>query len=161
MDAEVPEREFDDSDIYGHDRGREALRPYLQRSTELAVVDTGLELGVKTVVVMSPTTYGIGTDLFNPTSIQILAYAWSALEHGRAVVVGEGQGVWDYVPVRDLANLYVHVVLFDILEKGGSGLLTGEKGIIFSENGRHLWMEVAQGVANECYEEGVVSVHTS
>jgi hypothetical protein len=88
--------EFDDAndDVYGYEQKREALDPYLQRTTELSVVDTGLELGVNTLVIMSPTIYGIGTGLFNTTSMQIPSYIMAALTHGRAVVIGEGKGVW-------------------------------------------------------------------
>lgn len=31
---------------------------------------------------------------------------------------------------------------------------SGKQGIIFSGNGRHTWLEISQGVANACYEEG-------
>jgi nucleoside-diphosphate-sugar epimerase len=154
----VPEREFDDAkdDIYGYEKEREALHPYLQRSTELGVVDTGLELGVKTLVIMSPTIYGIGSGLFNRTSIQLPSYVRSVLRHGHAVVVGNGKGVWDHVHVDDLVELY-EIAVLDVLEKGGKGLPTGKKGIIFSGNGRHTWMEVAQAVADACYEEGKIT----
>ncbi|CAJ2501889.1 Uu.00g047420.m01.CDS01 [Anthostomella pinea] len=150
-----PEREFDDArdDIYGYEKEREALRPYAQRTAELAVVDTGLDLGVKTLVIMSPTIYGIGTGLFNKTSVQVPAYILSVLDHGRSVVVEGGKGVWDHVHVEDLAELY-EVAVVDILDHGGASLPSGKKGIIFSGNGRHSWMEAAQGAADACYEEG-------
>lgn len=151
----VPNREFDDAkdDIYSYEREREALQSYHQRATELGVVDAGLELGVKTVVMMPPLIYGVGTGLFNKISIQIPTYIRCALEHGRAVVVEGGKGVADHVHVEDLAELYSIVVL-EVLESGGKALPTGKEGIIFSGNGRHSWMEVAQGLADACYEEG-------
>lgn len=150
-------REFDDvkDDTYSYEKQREALHPYAQRSTELGVIDMGLELGVKTLVIMSPTIYGIGTGLFNTTSMQLPAYIRSVLDHGRAVVVAEGKGVWDHVHVEDLAELY-QIAVVEMLEKGGKDLPTGKEGIIFSGNGRHSWMEVAQGVADACYEEGKI-----
>jgi hypothetical protein len=61
---------------------REAQNPYLQRTAELGIVDIGLELGVKTLVIMSPTIYGIGTGLFNKTSVQIPSYIAAVLDHG-------------------------------------------------------------------------------
>lgn len=151
----VPEREFHDEkdDIYGYERERDAVHPYAQRSAELGVVDTGLELGVKTLVIMSPAIYGIGTGLYNTISIQIPAWIRSVLQHGRAVVVGAGEGVWDHVHVEDLAELY-KIAVVNIVEHDGKDLPTGKKGIIFSGNGRHSWKEVAQSVANACYEEG-------
>ncbi|OCL09776.1 hypothetical protein AOQ84DRAFT_403640, partial [Glonium stellatum] len=69
---------------------------------------------------------------------------------------GGGGRVWDHVRVEDLAELY-RVLVVEVLEKGGAGLPTGKEGVIFSGNGRHSWMEVAQGVADACYEEGKIT----
>ncbi|GAB1317174.1 3beta-hydroxysteroid-dehydrogenase/ decarboxylase isoform 1 [Madurella fahalii] len=154
----VVRREFDDArdDVYALEKELERAGPYAQRETELGVVELGEELGVKTVVVMSPTIFGIGTGLFNRLSIQVPAYVKAALAYGRGVVVGDGEGVWDHVHVEDLAELYKLLVV-EILERGGEHLPTGRKGIIFSTNGRHTWMEVAQGVAEALCEEGKIA----
>ncbi|KAH6900619.1 NAD dependent epimerase/dehydratase family protein [Thelonectria olida] len=141
-------RECDDAkdDIYAYEQHREALPPYPQRSTELGVTNAGLEWGVTTLVIMSPTIYGVRSGLFNTASIQIPTYIRSALNHGCATVVGEGKGVWDRVHVQDLADLY-EIVAARILERGGEGVPTGKRGIIFSGNGRHSWADIAQSVA--------------
>ncbi|KAK5124977.1 hypothetical protein LTR85_001167 [Meristemomyces frigidus] len=147
-----PERVFDDSkdDIYGYEKMRNEQQPYGQRTSELGVIDAGLEKGVKTLVIMSPTIYGVGTGEFNKSSIQVPAYVKATIANGQAVVVGEGKGVWDNVDVEDLAELYT-LCLLNILEKHGEDLPFGKKGIIFSENGRHTWKELAQGVADAAY----------
>ena len=152
-----PGREFDDSkdDVYGFEKEREALHPYLQRTSELGVIDAGLELGVKTLVIMSPLIYGLGTGLFNNISVQLPTYIQAVLDHGRGVVVKPGEGEWDHVHVEDLAELY-EIAVVDVVENGGKGLPSGKKSIIFSANGRHSWMEVAQRVAEACYEEGEI-----
>ncbi|XXG99274.1 hypothetical protein Hte_005611 [Hypoxylon texense] len=151
---DVPELDDERDDVYAYEKYREEKEgPYVQRTTEMAVVDTGLELGVKTLVIMSPTIFGLGTGLFNTISIQIPAYARAVLETGRAVVVGDGGGVWDSVHIRDLGELYL-LVARKILEEDGAGVPTGKKGILFSSNGRHSWREVAQGVADACCAEG-------
>ncbi|KAI1500903.1 NAD dependent epimerase/dehydratase family protein [Biscogniauxia marginata] len=153
----IPGREFNDAedDIYGYEKEREALHPYLQRSTELGVIDTGLELGVKTLVIMSPTIYGLGSGLFNRISIQIPTYIRTTLAHGHAIVVGSGDTMNDKVHVEDLADLY-RIIVLDILENSGKRCRTGKKGIIFSGTGRFTWRELAQGVADACYEEGKI-----
>ncbi|OTA58351.1 NAD dependent epimerase/dehydratase family protein [Hypoxylon sp. EC38] len=154
--VEPERREFDDAkdDIYGYEKEREEKeRPYAQRTTELGVVDTGLELGVKTLVIMSPTIFGFGTGLFNKLSIQLPTLVRAFLRNKRAVVLDDGKRMWDHVHVEDLAELYLLIVK-RILEQGGEGLPTGKKGIIFSSNGRHSWLEVSQGIADACYEEG-------
>jgi nucleoside-diphosphate-sugar epimerase len=50
--AYLEDHTFDDvdDDVYGYEKHREGLRSYPQRATELGVIDSGLELGVKTVV---------------------------------------------------------------------------------------------------------------
>ncbi|KAK6085477.1 NAD dependent epimerase/dehydratase [Seiridium cupressi] len=144
--AYLEERTFDGlaDDVYGYEKHREALRHYPQRATEL---------GVKTLVVMPPTIYGVGTGLFNRKSIQIPAYVRAVLELGSGVVVGEGAGQANHVHVEDLAELYRLVVLA-IMDNGGANLPTGKKGIVFGENGLHTWMDIAQGIADACHEEG-------
>ena len=153
----VPDRNFDDAkdDVYSYEKEREALHPYLQRTSELGVIDAGLELGVKTLIIMSPLIFGQGTGLFNNISIQLPTYIQAVLDHGRAVVVKPGEGEWDHVHIEDLAELY-NIAAVDVLENGGKGLPSGKEGIIFSANGRHSWMEVAQRVGEACYEEGKI-----
>ncbi|KAI5923384.1 NAD dependent epimerase/dehydratase family protein [Camillea tinctor] len=155
---DTPGREFNDAvdDIYDYEKQREALHPYLQRSTELGVIDSGLELGVKTLVIMSPTIYGLGSGLFNRISIQIPTYIRTALAHGRAIVVGSGDNVNDKVHVEDLADLYT-IIALDILGNEGKHCPVGKTGIMFSGTGRFSWKEVAQEVAEACYEEGKIS----
>jgi nucleoside-diphosphate-sugar epimerase len=150
-------RTFDDveDDIYGYEKERNELFAYGQRTSELGVVDAGLEQGVKTIVIMSPTIYGRGTGVFNQTSIQVPAYASTTLKAGHGVIVGDGQGVWDHVHIEDLAELY-EIVLLDILEKDGKNLPFGKKGIIFSGNGRFKWLDIAEGVAEAAHKAGLI-----
>ncbi|KAK5631072.1 hypothetical protein RRF57_006787 [Xylaria bambusicola] len=169
---------FDDvaDDVYGFEVAQNAKEPYLQRTTELAVVDAGLELDVRTrvavsktpypskifslltwnnaVVVMAPTIYGVGSGLFRKHSIQIPAFVATALDRGRAVVIGDGRGEWDHVHVQDLAALY-EILALKALD-GGEALPWGKKGIIFASVGRHSWGEIARGVAQACHEVGVL-----
>lgn len=156
-----PHREFDDArdNVYGFEKERDAAVPYPQRSAELAAIDAGMELGVKTVVIMSPTIYGVGTGLFNKASIQVPACVRTALMGGRSVAIGEGAGIWDHVHVEDMAALY-RVVVEDIVDRGGEGVPTGKKGILFCANGRHSWREVAQGVADALFEAGKIEDRT-
>ena len=75
-EGSVERREFDDAkdDIYGFEKKLETRSPYAQRTAELSVIEVGLELGVDTLIIMSPTIFGIGGGLFNTASIQIPAY---------------------------------------------------------------------------------------
>ena len=157
----VEDREFDDveDDIYGWEKERELKSPYIQRQTELGVILTGLGFGVKTGVMMAPTIFGLGKGLFNKISVQIPTYIRTALDYGRAVVIGEGDGERDYVHVEDLADLYT-IMLLEILEGGGMRLPTGKKGIMFSGSGRFTWREVAQNAADVCFAGGTITDRT-
>ncbi|KAI1209545.1 NAD dependent epimerase/dehydratase family protein [Annulohypoxylon truncatum] len=157
--TEQGRHDLDDAkdDIYAYEKEREQKEgPYGQRTMELAVVDTGLELGVKTLVIMSPTIYGLGSGLWNKLSIQLPMLASAVLKNKRPAVLGEGKGVWDHVHVDDLAELYVLVVR-RIIENGGEGVPTGKKGIIFSSNGRFSWLDVTRGMADVLHEKGLLA----
>ncbi|KAI0525434.1 NAD dependent epimerase/dehydratase family protein-like protein [Xylaria bambusicola] len=147
---------FDDvaDDVYGFEVAQNTKEPYAQRTTELAVVDAGLELDVRTLVVMAPTIYGVGSGLFRKHSIQIPAFVATALDHGRAVVISDGRAEWDHVHVQDLAALY-EILALKALD-AGDALPWGKKGIIFASVGRHSWGEIAQGVARACHDLGVL-----
>ena len=146
-----------DGDIYDYEKLRNDLQPYGQRISELGVIDNGVETGVKTLVIMSPTIYGIGTGTGNRMTIQVPSAIRSTLSSGQAVVIGEGKGVWDHVHIADLAKLY-ELVLAKMLA-GGEDLPFGKKGIIFSENGQHTWMELAKGVADAAFELGKIKTN--
>ncbi|KAF3061281.1 hypothetical protein GL218_03982 [Daldinia childiae] len=151
-------REFDDvkDDIYGYEKDREVKEgPYHQRTAEIGAVDLALELGVKSIVINSGTIYGRGTGLFNKRSIQVVLFVRAVLQLKKGIILGDGKGVWDHVHVEDLADLYL-IVLERIIAKGGEGVPSGKKGIIFSGNGRHQWLDVAQGVADAAFAEGQI-----
>jgi nucleoside-diphosphate-sugar epimerase len=141
-------------DVYSVEKMLEAEAPYSQRTTELAVIDTGLEQGVKTLSIMSPIIYGNGTGLFNKISIQT-AYLGAVLKQQQARVVGPGTSIWNHVHVEDLAGLYA-LVLREILENGGEKVPTGKNGIIFSGTGEHTWKEYTTDQAEACYAEGLI-----
>ncbi|KAK7190094.1 hypothetical protein PSPO01_03815 [Paraphaeosphaeria sporulosa] len=151
-------KEFDDinDDIYGFEAMREAKSSHPQRATELAVVHKGLELGLKTLVIMNPMVYGRGLGLFERSGVRVSAMAKVAMAKGKIVVIGDGKGMWDHVHVQELAELY-KVVVIEMMRDRGKVLPSGKMGIMFSANGRHSWHAVAQEVADICYEEGFVS----
>ena len=113
---------------------RNEKQPYHQRQSDLTVVETGLDFGVKTYIIMPPTIYGIGTGHFNQQSIQIPAMIRSALKTKQAEVLGDGKASWDHVHVVDLANFYECAVQKLL---AGEDLPSGRKGIYFAANGHH------------------------
>lgn len=121
------------------------MEPYAQRTTDIAVVETGLKVSVPTTILMSPTIYGLGSGFFNRLSIQIPTLIRAAIAQGHAAVIGTGAGRWDAVHISDLVLLY-EIVLAKILGDD-STVPQGEMGILFSEALEFTWRELAEDVA--------------
>lgn len=134
-----------DADIYTYLKQRDNIEPYPQRTTDLVVVETGEIEDVPTTIIMSPTIYGVGSGKFNRLTIQYPLQMKAAVASGRAEYVGDGRGVWDFVHITDLAQLY-EIVLLDRVQ-GQRAIPVGEKGFIFSGTGTFTWKDVAQRIA--------------
>ncbi|KAF9887690.1 hypothetical protein FE257_009643 [Aspergillus nanangensis] len=141
-------------DVYAHLTKLEGQRPYAQRTTDIAVVDTGIAANVKTFIVMSPTIYGKGTGLFNQQTIQIPGIIKRALRRGKTPFHSTGAGNWDHVHIEDLSELY-ELLLSRILAQ--EAVPSGKTGIYFSENGHYNWREAAEKVATVGRELGALS----
>lgn len=102
---------------------------------------------------MSPTIYGLGLGQFNKLSIQVPWQIRAAIKAGQAEVIGDGKGVWDFVHVEDLANLYA-ILLKRVL--AGQEIPSGEKGLLFSSSGRYSWLEAAQAIGKALFELGAI-----
>jgi nucleoside-diphosphate-sugar epimerase len=108
---------------------------------------------VKTYLIMSPTIYGLGTGLFHKTSIQLPTIIRTAIKKGCVDVVGDGTGAWDAVHIQDLTLLY-ELLLAKVLN--GDDVPSGKQGIFFSETGDYTWMQLAEGLANELHNQGIL-----
>ncbi|KAJ9656576.1 hypothetical protein H2201_008509 [Coniosporium apollinis] len=149
----VQTRVFSDRDnIYELEVQREELEQYAQRTTDVVVVRTGKEVGVKTYIIMSPTIYGLGSaKVGNRFSIQIPSLVRAALQAGRAETVGKGEGVWNYVHIEDLTVLWEQLLLKVVQ---GAAIPEGEEGIYFSETGEFTWRSLAELVGKAGKELG-------
>lgn len=142
----------DKEDIYAYEKMRNEKQPYAQRQTDLTVIQTGLETGVKTYIIMSPLIFCIGTGYFNKLSIQVPGMIRAAIKAKQVEVIADGKGACDHVHVEDVAMLYENSVV-RILD--GEELASGERGIYFSENGNHTWRELAEGLAGALLKAGM------
>ncbi|KAI4195319.1 MAG: hypothetical protein LQ348_002469 [Seirophora lacunosa] len=133
------------TDLCSYLRQRNALTPYAQRTTDIAVISTGLASKVKTYIIMPPTIYGTGSGDFNRLTIQAPAVIRSALRTGQVMQLGEDNAVAEHVHVEDLADLYI-VMANKVTKDGMQGFPSGERGIYFASTGRHTWGEFAQGI---------------
>lgn len=153
-----PDRWFDDADplkTYEFEKHEEARSPYAQRTTELAVLDTGEETGVKTMSLQLPGILGEGRGLFstNPEVIQLLMRY--VLEHGYGFQLGDGTGQIGIVQVDDVANLYVLLVK-RIMDGRDRELPHGRTGIIFPCAGVAKWVDMSWGCVEAAFKRGVL-----
>ncbi|OQD82120.1 hypothetical protein PENANT_c023G10132 [Penicillium antarcticum] len=135
----------DDSNIYEYQSSREAHSTYKQRTTDLAVFNTGLETNIKTTIIMAPTIFGKGTGPANNLSIQIPALIRRSLEYKQAVVINDGAGEWDHIHISDLTSLF-EIVLFKV--RTGEHVPDGKEGLLFAETGRHTWLDISKDIAS-------------
>lgn len=77
------------------------------------------------------------------------------LNKGSVPVVGQGKARWNNVHVADLADVYLALVEKAVaLDK--SDELWGPKGYILTENGEHVWTDLARLVAKEAANKGYI-----
>lgn len=138
--------------IYEYEKMRDENVPYAQRTSDVVVTELGVEYGVKTYILMSPSIYGIASAPLHefchtPGLIRL------ALTLGQAAVVGDGSAIWDNVHITDVANLY-KFILSKIIE--GADIPFGKNGIYFVQEGEHSWRELAQLVAEAGYKLGAL-----
>ncbi|KAL8833197.1 MAG: hypothetical protein Q9170_004419 [Blastenia crenularia] len=141
--------------LYPYLKHRNALTPYAQRTTDIAVIEAGLASNVKTYIIMPPTIYGAGTGFFNRLTIQAPIIMRSALRTGQVMQLGKDDGDVEHVHVEDLAELYV-VIAKRVVEDGMQGFPSGEQGLYFAITGRYTWAEFSRGIADALYEAGGV-----
>ncbi|KAI0197167.1 hypothetical protein EV127DRAFT_355777 [Xylaria flabelliformis] len=151
----VISHEFSDKrdDIYSYMKWRESVRPYSQRTTDLAVIDAGEKANVKTYIIKAPRIYGRGTGLYNKKSVHIPMFINGAISAGRPEYIGAGSGIWDDVHIIDLAVFY-ELLLGKILKN--ETVPTGRKPFFFVQSIRHSWKELAEGIAAAGVKNGAL-----
>ncbi|KAK1959762.1 hypothetical protein LY78DRAFT_725018, partial [Colletotrichum sublineola] len=133
----------DSENVFEFEERKEKEETYAQRTTDIAVVNTGEKTGVKTYIMMPPTIYGRGTGLFHQSSMQIPSIIRGAVKVGVPEYVGDGKARLGHVHVTDLALLY-EIVLQKVLS--GEEIPFGRRGIYFSNTGSHNWRDIAEYV---------------
>ncbi|KAJ5274042.1 hypothetical protein N7478_009167 [Penicillium angulare] len=130
---------------------------YGQRITDVAVVEIGLSVGVKTYIVVPPTIYGMGSGPFATLSQQIPNLARMAKKRGSAAVIETGKATWNHVHMSDLSVFYLR--LFRAVREQPAWLPSGPKAIFFVESGEHTWLQVSQGIADAMYKSGLLATN--
>jgi nucleoside-diphosphate-sugar epimerase len=137
----------------------------LHRNVDLFIINAAqTNPQLKSVIVIPPAIYGIGTGLFSRDSMLLSILIRSALKRGKAEVNGPGEATWDNVHIADLVDAYI--ILFDQLlavygpdaksdAKPSPYLTTGREGYYFTENGRHSWRQLAEKIGEVLHKKGL------
>ncbi|KFZ14309.1 hypothetical protein V501_03296 [Pseudogymnoascus sp. VKM F-4519 (FW-2642)] len=144
----------DKDDMFSYLKSRDSAVPYAQRTSDVVVTEVGVEYGVKTYILMSPSLYGISTDPLHEFCHTPILIRKSILL-GNTPVVGDGAGSWDNLHVLDMARAY-KLVLSKILSGAGADIPHGKDGVYFLQDGHHTWLELAQMVAKAGVEAGAL-----
>ncbi|POY70333.1 putative Long-chain-fatty-acyl-CoA reductase [Rhodotorula taiwanensis] len=140
-------------DIY--DFERQHPEEYSQRVTDLAVVDTAGELGVKSYIVIPPTIYGKGTGFFATISQQIPHLTRLAIREGQTIGINEGASIWNHIHAEDMADFY-SFLLARILQDDKQ-VTSGRSGYYFIQDGEHTWGDVSAGIATSLKKQGILA----
>ncbi|KAL2025683.1 hypothetical protein VTO58DRAFT_103909 [Aureobasidium pullulans] len=143
-----------DGDIYEYQKQREAQTPYIQRTTDITVIEEAEKHNVPAIIIMAPTIFGKGIGPLNKVSIQIPEMIRSALKQGQSEVVGDGKAVWSNVHIEDLMDLY-EIIIQKVA--GKDDIPNGRRGIYFASTAVASWREIAEKIGVVCKAQGKLS----
>ncbi|KAL8695603.1 MAG: hypothetical protein Q9224_003307 [Gallowayella concinna] len=123
------------------------------RNVDKLVLAAGSQ-NVKAAIVCPPTIYGVGRGPGNQRSHQIPELSRCTLQKGHGIQVGAGKTRWNNVHVHDLSEVYV--ALIEAAAAGGGKATWGSEGYYFTENGEHVWGEIAKAVATAARRRGFI-----
>ena len=142
-----------DEGIYEYEVDRERVDPFLQRTTNVKVVETGDELGIRTYIIMPPEIYGRGTGYFNRTSYAIPLMIENALKLGKVEYIHPGTSRSGHVHIEDLGTLFEVVIAAAIADPE---LPAGKCGYFFANTGEYTWYELSESIARAGHALGAL-----
>ncbi|KAJ5660468.1 hypothetical protein N7507_006919 [Penicillium longicatenatum] len=154
---------FEDSDsgIYGNksekvyddwDKVEELLTlpdHAFHRNVDQLVLEAGSKHAdvLKTALICPPTIYGRGRGPCSQRGRQVFELAKVTLQLQKGPIIGAGQSIWNNVHVHDLSDVYSLLVDAAIAGRTDEGLW-GSDAYYLTENGEHVWGELAQQTAD-------------
>jgi nucleoside-diphosphate-sugar epimerase len=129
------------------------------RNVDKVVLEAGEKhaASVKTAIICPPTIYGKGRGIFNSRSRQAYEMAKLILTAEYIPVIGKGQARWNNVHVADLTDVFLLLTKMAV-SKDVDPELWGEKGYYLTENGEHVWSDLARKMGKKASELGFVKV---
>ncbi|KIV97312.1 hypothetical protein PV10_01074 [Exophiala mesophila] len=134
------------------------------RNIDKLVLDVGVTNPdvVKTVIVCPPTIYGRGRGPGSQRGRQLYEMASLILKRQIIPVVGQGQSRWNNIHVADLTEVFKLLVDRAVDGDANNTDIWGKNGYILTENGEHLWTDVAKKLASIAENKGYIkSAHES
>ncbi|KAJ5917261.1 hypothetical protein N7466_010815 [Penicillium verhagenii] len=128
------------------------------RNVDQLVLEAGAKhAGVlKTALVCPPTIYGQGRGPCSQRGRQVYALANVTLRLKKGPIIGAGQSIWNNVHIHDLSDVYLLLVEAAISGRTDNGLW-GAGAYYLTENGEHVWGELAQQTAEAARKLGYLS----
>jgi nucleoside-diphosphate-sugar epimerase len=147
----------DQESIYHYMKYRESIEKWVQRTSDIVVVETGQRLDVSTHIVMAPTVFGIGSGKFKRYTTQLPAMIKNMLDTGSCLVLGDGRTRWGRIHVGDIGT-FLMCLCSNILK--GQKIPSGKQGVYFVETGQFTHLEFSQRLADAGHKLGLISLPT-
>lgn len=109
---------------------------------------------VKTAIICPPTIYGKGRGPSNGRSRQAYELAKFILDKKHVPIIGSGKARWNNVHVADLADVFVLLTEAAISNNTDPELWGHEKGYYLTENGEHVWADLARLMGKKAVDLG-------
>ncbi|KAJ6103474.1 hypothetical protein N7486_005901 [Penicillium sp. IBT 16267x] len=119
------------------------------RNVDQIVLEAGAKHAdvLKTALVCPPTIYGRGRGPCSQRGRQVYVLAKVTLQLQKGPIIGAGQSIWNDVHIHDLSDVYSLLVDAAISGRTDDGLW-GAGAYYLTENGEHVWGELAQQTAD-------------
>ncbi|BCS02023.1 uncharacterized protein AKAW2_60287S [Aspergillus luchuensis] len=127
------------------------------RNVDRVVLETAKAKGdvVKTALVCPPTIYGRGRGPVSVRGRQVYELAKVTLQLKKAPIIGDGKSIWNNIHIHDLSEVYVLLVEAAVHGRDDTELW-GERAYYLTENGEHVWGELAVATALTATELGLL-----
>ena len=117
--------------------------------------DYQLPILLPTAILCAPTILGVGYGPVEKRSVQVPIYIDAVLKKGKAFTLGDGQNIWDYVYVNDVADAFIKLTE-EALGPDGGNTDWGMKGYYFCEAGEYRWGDFHKKTAEMLYAKGAI-----
>ncbi|KAJ6006786.1 hypothetical protein N7451_004730 [Penicillium sp. IBT 35674x] len=119
------------------------------RNVDQLVLEAGAKHAdvLKTALICPPTIYGRGRGPCSQRGRQVYELAKVTLQLQKGPIIGAGQSIWNNVHIHDLSDVYSLLVDAAIAGRTDDGLW-GADAYYLTENGEHVWGELAQQTAD-------------